>query len=99
MARHYGLAVLPARVKKPQDKSLVEGMVKMVGTRILTRLHGRQFFSIQEVNDTLAPLLEALNNRPFQKKTGTRHSRFEELDRPAMQPLPPVPFTFRQWRR
>ena len=56
MARHYELAVLPARVRRPQDKSLVEGMVKMVGTRILTSLRGRQFFSIKEVNDAIAPL-------------------------------------------
>ena len=57
MARYHELAVLPARIT-PQDKSLVEGLVKMVGTRILTSLRGRQFFSIKEVSDAIAPLPE-----------------------------------------
>jgi len=99
LARHYELAVLPARVRRPQDKSLVEGMVKMVGTRILTSLRGRQFFSIKEVNDAIAPLLEELNNRPFQKKPGTRRSQFEELDWPAMQPLPAEPYAIQEWKK
>lgn len=32
-----------------------------------------------------------LNHRPFKKLPGCRHSLFEQLDRPAMKPLPAEP--------
>ena len=47
----------------------------------------------------MMPLLRCLNNRPFQKKPGTRRSQFEELDRPAMQPLPAEPYAIREWKK
>ena len=39
--------------------------------------------TIEEVGEAVGPLLEALNERPFQKAEGSRHSLFEDLDRPA----------------
>ena len=98
-ARHYNTRISPARAKKPQDKSLVELAVKFATSRILTALKPRQFFSIAELNEAIAPLLEQLNEVPFQKKTGTRRSQFEELDRPAMRPLPETPYEFREWKK
>lgn len=98
-ARHYNTKISPARVKKPQDKSLVELAVKFVSTRILTTLRSQQFFSIAELNEAITPLLEQLNEVPFQKKIGTRRSQFEELDRPAMRPLPETPYEFREWKK
>ena len=81
------------------DKSLVELAVKFVTSRILTALKPRQFFSIAELNEAIAPLLEQLNEVPFQKKIGTRRSQFEERDRPAMRPLPETPYEFREWKK
>ena len=40
-----------------------------------------------------------MNDRPFQKREGTRRSEFMAHDRPAIRPLPAVPFTVRQWRQ
>ena len=98
-ARHYDLIISPARVKKPQDKSTVEGAVKYISTRILTELESRQFFDIVELNQAIGPLLDQLNNTPFQKKLGTRRSQFEALDLPAMRPLPKTPYSFREWKK
>ncbi len=98
-ARHYNTKISPARVEKPQDKSLVELGVKFVTTRILTCIRTRQFFSIEELNQAIAPLLKQLNEIPFQKKQGTRRGQFEELDRPAMRPLPDTRYEFRQWKK
>jgi transposase len=52
-ADHYGMVVLPARVYKPKDKSLVEGAVKIAYNRIYTNLHGKKFFSLTEMNDDI----------------------------------------------
>ena len=98
-ARHYNPKISPARVNKPQDKSLVELGVKFVSSRILTTLRSQQFFSIAELNEAIAPLLKQLNEVPFQKKVGTRRSQFEERDRPAMRPLPDTPYELQEWKK
>jgi transposase len=98
MATHYGTAVIPARVRKPRDKPKVEAAVQFVQRFILAGLRHQTFFSLAEANAAIKERLELLNNRPFRKLPGTRKSRFEELDRPAMQPLPELPYQYAQWK-
>ena len=98
-AEHYGVAILPARVRKPRDKAKVEGGVLIVERFILARLRNRTFFSLGELNTAIAELLEQLNARPFQKLEGCRRSRFLELEAPALQPLPVKPYEFGEWRQ
>jgi transposase len=97
-AEHYGLAILPARVRKPRDKAKVETGVQIVERWILARLRDRQFFSLPELNAAIAQLLVEFNDRPFQKLAGSRRSRLLELDRPALQPLPARPYEYAQWK-
>jgi transposase len=99
LAEHYGLAILPARVRRPRDKAKVEGGVLIVERWILARLRHRTFFSLDELNRAIAPLLEALNTRPFKKLEGTRRSRFEQLERPALKPLPARPYSYATWKK
>jgi len=97
-AEHYGIAILPARVRKPRDKAKVETGVLIVERWILARLRNRQFFSLSELNAAISELLIALNSQPFQKLDGTRHARFIELDRLALQALPARPYEYAQWK-
>lgn len=97
-AEHYGVAILPARVRKPRDKAKVEGAVLIVERWILARLRDRQFFSLPELNAAINALLIELNERPFQKLDGSRRSRFIELDRPALLALPPRAYEYAQWK-
>ncbi|MDD5673234.1 MAG: IS21 family transposase, partial [Chitinivibrionales bacterium] len=93
MAEHYHVAFLPARVRKPQDKAVVESAVLQAQRFILARLRNRQFFSLDEVNEAIREELEALNNRPMKEYGGqTRQQRFEALDKPYAQELPAEPF-------
>ncbi len=87
-ARHYEVTILPARPRKPRDKAAVEGGVLIVERQILARLRNRRFFSLYELNEAIADLLEELNTQGFQKREGTRRSVFEAVDKPAMHPLP-----------
>jgi transposase len=89
MAQHYHVAFLPARVRAPQDKAVVENAVLQSQRFILARLRDRQFFSLDELNAALREELESLNDRPM-KEYGdqTRRQRFEELDKPYAQSLP-----------
>ena len=85
LARHYGVAVLPARVRRPRDKAKAEVAVQVVERWILAALLHRTFFSLAELNAAIATLLERLNTRPFRKLPGSRRSCFEQLDRPALR--------------
>ena len=96
---HYGVAILPARPRKPKDKAKAETGVQVVQRWILARLRNRQVFSLTELNDAIAELLERLNTRPFQKLPGCRRALFESLDRPAMKPLPAQPYEYAEWKK
>jgi transposase len=97
-AEHYGVAILPARVRRPRDKAKVEGAVLIVERWILARLRDRQFFSLTELNAAIDELLIELNDRAFQKLEGSRRSRFIELDQPALRTLPPKAYEYAQWK-
>jgi len=88
MARHYGTVIVPARVRKPQDKAKAEAGVQFVQRSILFRLRNRIFTSLAELNNALKELLVEMNNRPFKKLKGCRRTAFEEIDKPALYRLP-----------
>ena len=98
LAQHYGVAVIPARVRKPRDKAKVEAGVLLVERWILACLRHQTFFSLAELNTAIAACLERLNRRPFKKLPGSRQSQFEAVDRPALQPLPLEPYVYAEWR-
>lgn len=99
MAGHYGVAIVPARVRKPRDKSPAENGVQRVEQWILARLRHHQFFSLNELNGQIRTLLAELNHRPFQKLPGSRRSQFEALDRPALRPLPAHRYLYGEWSK
>ena len=85
LSEHYGTAVVPARVRHPQDKSLAEGTVKFASTWIIAALRNRKFFSVGEVHEAVAEKLEELNDKSFQKiVTGWLSSEaYRKLNRSA----------------
>lgn len=99
MAAHYGTAVLPTRPRRPRDKAKVEAAVLVVERWILARLRHRRFYSLAELNTAIGELLKQLNEeRPIRRLGVTRRQLLEELDRPALKPLPVEPYVFAEWR-
>jgi transposase len=98
-AEHYALAILPARVRKPRDKSKVEVAVQVVERWILAALRDRQFFSLSELNSAIRELLQRLNTRSFRKREGSRLSCFNEIERAALRPLPVQPYRYATWKK
>lgn len=97
MASHYGCAVIPTRVAKPKDKARVEKSVQAVETMILGTLRNRKFFSIHELNCALWEQLEKVNERKMRRLDASRRELFEEIERPALRPLPVERYHFREW--
>jgi transposase len=83
MAKHYDTAILPARVKRPRDKAVVESNVLHIQRFVLGRLRDRSFFSLEEINVAIKELLEEYNNREMKEHGGkSRKQRFMEIDKP-----------------
>jgi transposase len=99
MARHYNLAIIPARAARPRDKAKVENHVLNVERRILAPLRDRTFLSLEELNLAIALLLADLNSRPFQQLPGSRRSLFEELEQALLTPLPVESYEFARWKK
>jgi transposase len=99
MAVHYGVAVVPARIRRPQDKAKAESGVQVAERWILARLRNRTFFSLAQLNQAIRGLLVGLNGKPFQKLAGSRRSMFEEVDRDALKPLPARGYQYAEWKK
>jgi transposase len=87
-AEHYSTTILPARAYRPRDKALVEGVVKIVYTRVYARLRSTTYFSLEELNKAILLLLEAHNMTLLRGRNYSRRQQFEEVERITLSPLP-----------
>lgn len=99
MAEYYGAVVIPARPRKPRDKAKVEKGVQVVEGWILAAIRNITFFGVHQLNSVISEKLEVLNNKPFQKLDGTRRTVYEQIDRPALRPLPQTHYVFAEWKK
>lgn len=97
LAEHYGTAIIPARVRAPKDKAMVEGTVGVISTFILAALRNRQFFSLWELNEAIRERLNLFNSKPFQKKEGSRSTVFDE-ENYYLLPLPSSHYEMSTWK-
>jgi transposase len=99
LARHYGTAVLPARVRKPRDKGKVENGVQQVERWVLAPLRNQTFFALAALNAALRERLHLLNARPGVGLPASRRELFTTLDQPALRPLPDEPYELALWQK
>lgn len=97
LAEHYGTAVIPARVRKPKDKAMVEDSVGVISTWVIAALRNQQFLSLRELNAAIREKLYEFNKKPFQKKDGSRAIAFAE-EKPFLLPLPTRPYELSTWK-
>ncbi|SLN76950.1 IS21 family transposase [Roseisalinus antarcticus] len=99
LGRHYHTVILPARPYKPKDKSKAEGGVLLVQRWIVARLRNRAFFSLEEMNAAIREELTQLNARVSRHLGASRQQLFEQLDQPALIPLPPTRHAHADWKK
>lgn len=97
-ADHYSTVVLPARVRKPNDKGPVEVSVQLIQRWILAALRDIKFYSLDEANAGIKRLLEIFNNKEMKAYKASRLQRFELLDKPALKMLPQTRYSYGLWR-
>jgi len=99
MAAHYGAAVLPARPRKPRDKAKVEVAVQVATRWIIAKLRHQRFFSLTELNAAIRDLVALLNNRVTRHLGRSRRALFDDIERPALKPLPVEPYVYAEWKQ
>lgn len=98
-ARHYGVAILPARPYRPKDKAKVENGVLIAKRLVIGRLRNRIFTNLSDLNQAIFELIELLNDKPLTALKVSRKDLFESLDKPNALPLPEDTFEFAQWKK
>lgn len=88
LSSYYGTDILPARVRKPQDKSKVEISVSVVERWILAVLRDQVFYSLEEANLKIQELLSIVNNRIMRDYGKSRRALFEEYEVSELKALP-----------
>ena len=99
LARHYSMAIEPARPYKPKDKAKAEQGVLGIQRWILMKLRSRTFFDVNELNDAISLLLDGYNNKIVKRFDKSRTQLFEELDKPYLQTLPINRYIFKEFKR
>jgi transposase len=99
LAEHYGTAIVPARVRKPRDKPVVEGSVRFVASQVAAVLRDRRFVGLAELNEAIFDEVAKINARPFQKREDSRRIVFVRDEKPLLRPLPPVRFELADLRK
>ena len=99
LAQHYGAVVIPARVARPKDKPTVEVSVQIAQRWILAALRHQTFFTLADLNAAIWARLDVINARPMKLVGVSRRALFEQIDRPALKPLPRTRYELAEWKR
>lgn len=97
-ARHYDIAILPARPAKPKDKALVEGAVRITYSWVYAKLRDRVFFSLEELNTVILEQLEIFNNKIMQRPGLSRRELFESIEKAELKPLPTEHYEIKRFK-
>src|SRR5947209_4936517 len=80
-------------------KAKAEAGVQVTQRWIVAALRHQRFFHLGDLNEAITKLLDKLNQRPFRKRPeASRASLFEQVDRPAMRPLPDRSYELAHWK-
>ena len=99
LARHYSTVILPTRAVHPRDKAAVEAGVLQVERWVLAPLRNRTFYSLAELNRAIGEKVAELNAKAFRGQATSRRELFEELERPALKPLPAKRYELAAWKK
>lgn len=88
MAVYYNTAIVPARTRRPKDKAIVEGAVRLVMRYFRWKYRQHTFTSLSEINEALKAVTAVINSKTHSRFKVSRYQRWEQLEKPVLQPLP-----------
>jgi hypothetical protein len=90
-AEYYGFAVVPARVRTPRDKALVERTIQIFQRWFFFKVRNQRFTSLVELNKCLRENLALFHQKKHRIFGRTRLEMFEQ-EREHLIRLPEVPY-------
>jgi transposase len=87
MCRHYQVIVDPARIRRPQDKPVVEKSIGILQSDFFPRVRNRTFTSLHEINQALREYLEMKMGQVMKERLKSRKELFAE-EKTFLRPLP-----------
>lgn len=94
---HYSTAIMPIGVRKPKQKASVEGAVGKIATAIIAKLRNEEFHSLGELKIGVSKALKVFNDKPFQKRDGSRSEIFFNEEKQYLHELPAFPYEIAKW--
>ena len=98
LAAHFSTAIVPARVRRPKDKAICEGLVKILCRYVRFRFRRSRFTSIEEINRALMVCVERINDQTHRRFGVSRRERFEKIEKATLKPLPSVEYDGGEWK-
>ena len=98
LGAHFSTAIVPARVRRPKDKAVVEGLVKILCRYFRFRFRRSRFISIAEINQALMVCVERINDQRHRRFGVSRRERFEKIERAALKALPTIEYDGGEWK-
>lgn len=95
-AHHYGTTILPARAYKPRDKALVENIVRIIYSRIYTKIRQHIYYTLEDLNSAIRIALEEHNNTLLTGRNFSRREQFVEIEQGTLMPLPPLRYQLKK---
>lgn len=95
-AQHYGTAILPARAYRPRDKALVENAVRLMYSRIYTKVRRSVYHNLADLNTAIHTALQEHNTTLLRSRNYSRQQQFEEVEKAALMPLPVLRYELKQ---
>lgn len=87
MCRHYKVIIDPARVRRPQDKPVVEKSIDILQSDFFPRVRNRTFTSLFEINQVLREYLVEKMKVVMKERNKSRLDLFLE-EKSLLRPLP-----------
>jgi hypothetical protein len=85
-------------VRKPKDKAICEGLVKILMRYFRFCFRRSRFTSIAEINRALMVCIERINDQTHRRFGVSRRERFEKIEKSALKPLPSVEYDGGEWK-
>ena len=97
LGEYYNTAIMPTGVRKPKQKASVEGSVGKIATSVIAKLRNEVFTSLNSLNLAIRKAVKEYNDKPFQKREGSRTIVFNTLEKAYLRALPSVPYEVCEW--
>lgn len=97
-ADHYGVAIVPAGVKRPKHKAAVESAVNVVNKRVIGYLEDAEWNTLADLNEAIDERVADINQVMVRKDGTTRFERFDTEEREHLAGLPKTRFEDVAWK-